>query len=157
MLVRKALLQGECAVIVVADPLVVPCELHCAGTSLDEAGGQVPLLDDALDLAATENSSLGRTMTGNTRAGECTIVVHAVRASGRISSTIVGQTEGELARIHTGGPQSFQVRIDFFQVGVRADFGSDGRVALVPRTVEVVRQDIEPIDMLRQRFDINAC
>lgn len=62
-LVREIFLQGERSIIIVADPLVTPGELHCTSASFDEAGIQALVFDYALDLAAAEDTGLVRTVT----------------------------------------------------------------------------------------------
>jgi len=73
-----------------------------------------------------------------------------VRAGGignRISPTVVSKTKGKFTRVNTCGPQSFQMTIDLVQIGMRADLGPKRRF-LIPRAVEIVGEDVEPINVL---------
>lgn len=53
MFVRVIYFQSKCPLVVKTYPLVVPDDLHSAGTSLNQIGRQIPCLGDAFDFAAT--------------------------------------------------------------------------------------------------------
>lgn len=147
--IREFFLQRESLIVVVADPLIIPDQLHRTGIPFDETRSQGLFLYNALDLAAAQNTSLGGTVAGSAGTTERTARMQAAGVGGCIPTAIIGETKGEFGRINPGGPQGFQMAVYFLEISMGADTSTKTWVVLVPRAMEVISQDIEPVDVCR--------
>jgi hypothetical protein len=82
--------------------------------------------------------------------------VHARLVCNSVSAPIVGDSEIDLAGIDIARPQELQGLVDLVQVRVGPDLVAECWNIGIPRTVKVVRQHVEPIDVSLNGFRVHG-
>lgn len=100
--------QQERLVVIIGDPLIVPCDLFDTSSSCDDGRAQAVRFDATLDLTPGKDTIHQGTFARSRRAREGTAIAHARLVGDCIPTAVVGDTEVDLAGFDVAGPQELQ-------------------------------------------------